>query len=82
MEQEEARATSVRALAEFQSHRGQELSNALARISQLESSEARMGGTVPSLPPSLAYPIDGVSSRPANQLRAFQDQSLRAPAPI
>ena len=36
---------------------------ALTRISQLESSEARVGGVAPSLPPTMAYPTEGVSSQ-------------------
>ena len=62
-EQQEARATAARALEEWESQKEFELREALARISQLESSEARMGGTAPSLPPTMAYPTGGVSSQ-------------------
>ena len=44
-EQEEAQATAARALEEWESQKDMELREALARISQLESSEARMGGS-------------------------------------
>ena len=62
-EQQEARATAARALEEWGSQKEFELREALARISKLESSEARMGGVAPSLPPTMAYPIGGVSSQ-------------------
>ena len=62
-EQQEARATAARALEEWESQKEFELREALARISQLESSEARVGGVAPSLPPTMAYPTGGVSSQ-------------------
>ena len=81
-EQEEAQATAARALQDWESQKEFELREALARISQLESSEARMGGVAPSLPHynGLSYwrCVFSTDHRPAKSLhpRICQQRSL------